>query len=87
MFDDEHFEVEKIILSGEKAKPLVLAAVGKPHLILVEDENGDYISNVTNGFDVSMVFKWIKKYAQSHKDNKEFQSFFADCLIELNKEL
>lgn len=72
----------KLILEGDEAKELVLAAIGNPYLIIVEKDDNVY-SKVTNGFDVGLVFEWIKRLA---KEDKAFKEALADFVIDLSKE-
>ena len=76
-----------MILSGDEAKPLVLAATGSPYFILVKDENGEFIVNMSNGFNIGAVFAYLGEFIKDNKSNKDIQSAVSDCIIELSKEL
>ncbi len=76
-------KLEIIHLSDEEAAPLVLAATGHPYLIVAEDEDGAYVSNIAEGFDMEALFHLIAGYA---RENVEFKAQLADFVIDLSKE-
>lgn len=76
-------EPEIIKLSQSEAKPLVLAATGKPYFLLVDMDNDEFLSNVKEGFDLKHVFEWLANYA---RENKEFKTALTDFVIDLSKE-
>lgn len=72
---------KKIVWEGDEAEELVLAATGRPFLIIVEKENGD-ITMRTNNFNRNHVIRLVKAYAEN---SKEFRAQLPDVLIELSK--
>ena len=70
---------KKIILEDEEAKPLVLAATGKPYFIAVQTKKG-FIWRVEKGFDVGHILQWLRDYAA---DNPEFRQVLADFVIDV----
>ena len=74
---------ELIGIPYNEAEALFKALHGYPYLIIVDDEKESYISNCTDGFNVGLVFDWIKEYA---RENEEFKKALADFVIDLSKE-
>lgn len=74
---------KEIRYEGDEAKELVLAATGRPFLILVEDEDGGLLLK-RNGIDNQTIVDLIVAMAEhSH----EFRDELADYIIELSKAL
>ena len=72
-----------IPLTDEEAEPLVLAATQHPYLIIAQDEDGGYVSTITEGFDMDALFHLVALYA---RENAEFKAQLADFVIDLSKE-
>ena len=70
----------KLILEGEDAKPLVLAATGCPHFVIVQDHSGRVHSKVTEDFDMEHVFNWLRDFAH---ENSDFCKALADFVIDV----
>ena len=70
---------KKIILEDEEAKPLVLAATGKPYFIMVQTKKG-YLLHVEKGFDIGHILQWLRDYAA---DNPDFRQVLADFVIDV----
>ncbi len=70
---------KKIILEGEEAKPLVLAATGKPYFIMVQTKKG-YLWHVEKGFDLDHILQWLRDYAA---DDPEFRQVLANFVIDV----
>lgn len=78
---------EKIILEGKQAKPLVLAAIGCPYFLIVQQEtkNGTKnYSHVSAGFDLGAVFDWLKNYADT---DAEFRAALSNFIIDLTQKV
>jgi len=76
---------EVIGIPYDEAEVLFKAMHGYPYFIIVDDddEKKSFISNLTEGFDVGLVFEWIKGYA---RENEDFKKKLADFVIDLSKE-
>lgn len=79
---EENYKKEMIVLSGEEAKPLVLAATGSPYLLIVEEKGLGVHHVARNGFDMDYLFDFIKDIAQKDSD---FKKALADYIIDLSK--
>ena len=80
---------EEILLDGKEAKPLVLAALGCPYFLIVQDDvsknNRTLIhSHVSTGFNVGYVFDWLTDYA---KNDEDFRQVLLDFVIDVSREL
>lgn len=73
----------EIRYEGDEAKELVLAATGRPFLILVEDEDGGLLLK-RNGIDNQTIVDLIVAMAEH---SNQFRDELADYIIELSKAL
>lgn len=78
----EEYQREMILLSGEEAKPLVLAATGSPYFLIVEERGVGVHHIVRNGFDLDWVFDFIKDFTEK---NPEFKDELSNKIIELSE--
>lgn len=74
---------KEIRYEGDEAKELVLAATGRPFLILVEDEDGGLLLK-RNGIDNQTIVDLIVAMAEH---SNQFRDELADYIIELTKAL
>lgn len=77
-----NYQKEVIMLSGEEAKPLVLAATGSPYFLIVEERGVGVHHVIRNGFDADWLFDFIKDYATK---NPDFKKELANYIIDLSK--
>lgn len=73
----------EIRYEGDEAKELVLAATGRPFLILVEDEDGGLLLK-RNGIDNQTIVDLIVAMAEH---SNQFRDELADYIIEISKAL
>ena len=73
---------EQTIYEGDLSKPLAMAALGNPHLIITQ-VGGDIEADATPGFDFDNLFLMLKDLA---KQNAKFRAALVDYIIELSKE-
>lgn len=73
----------EIRYEGDEAKELVLAATGRPFLILVEDED-DGLLLKRNGIDNQTIVDMIVAMAEH---SNQFRDELADYIIEISKAL
>lgn len=71
----------EIRYEGDEAKELVLAATGRPFLLLVEDEDGGILLK-NNGFRLQTVVEMVKTMAEA---DSRFRRQLPDILIEISK--
>lgn len=73
----------EIRYEGDEAKELVLAATGRPFLILVEDEDGGLLLK-RNGIDNQTIVDLIVAMAEH---SNQFRDELANYIIEISKAL
>ena len=86
---DNNNNKEEILLDGKEAKPLVLAALGCPYYLVVQDDvsrNDKTLihSHVSTGFNVGYVFDWLMDFA---KNDEDFRQVLLDFVIDASQEL
>ena len=73
---------EQTIYEGYLSKPLAMAALGNPHLIITQ-VGTDIEAEATPGFDFDNLFAMLKDLAAQ---NSRFRAALVDYVIELSKE-